>query len=327
MSGFETLIGSLGLSFVSGINLYATLLVVGVGQHFGLITGLPDELEILSNPWVIGAAGVMYLVEFFADKIPFVNTVWDGIHTFIRPLGAALLVLAATRDLGPVTQVLSMLLGGSVALGSHATKASFRALANTAPEPTTQSVISVAEDVGVVGLLALTYSYPLVAFGVILVLIVAMAIVTPLLFRTIYFFGRCIFGIVLSVVRDGPPARPHWLDEEFKNTMPEGEIRAIPAFARSIAGAPRMRSGWLTWGPDRCSFSYMRSVGARTITLAEENGPPEISVERRLLCDLIHFGDATGKGGRVFLPKDSARYFGLGVAPSDLSAEPARSAG
>lgn len=326
MSGLETLVGSLGLSFVSGINLYATLLVVGVGQHFGLITGLPDELEILSNPWVIGASAVMYLVEFFADKIPFVNTVWDGIHTFIRPVGAALLVLAATRDLGPVTQVLSVLLGGSVALGSHATKASFRALANTAPEPATQSVISVAEDLGVVGLLALTYSYPMVALAVMVVLLAGMAIVTPLLFRTIYFFGRCVCGFVLGVVRDGPPPRPYWLDQEIEKSTVSGEIRAIPAFSRAIPGVPRMRAGWLTWGGDRCSFSYKRTLGARTVTLAND-GPPEIAVERRLLCDIIHFGDDVGKGRRVFLPKDSARYFALGVRHSDISAKPARSVG
>ncbi|MCG8652573.1 MAG: DUF4126 domain-containing protein, partial [Pirellulales bacterium] len=160
MTGWEALVSALGLSFVSGINLYATVLVVGLAHRYGLFETLPAGLEVLSNPWVLGLAGVLYSLEFFADKVPFVATIWDGFHTFIRPMGAALIALGAAEQFGPLGQVAAMLVGGSVALGTHSTKAGFRMLANTAPEPTTHSVISVAEDVGVVGLTALVFAYP-----------------------------------------------------------------------------------------------------------------------------------------------------------------------
>ena len=151
MTGWETLISSFGLSFASGINLYATVLVVGLAQRYGLVENLPAPLESLSNPWVLGAAGILYALEFLADKFPFVATVWDALHTVIRPLGGALLAVGAAHELNPLGQAAAMLIGGSIALGTHSTKAGFRMMANTVPEPTTHSVISIAEDVGVVG--------------------------------------------------------------------------------------------------------------------------------------------------------------------------------
>ena len=151
MGGLETLISTLGLSFASGINLYATILVVGLAHRYGWFPYLPEQLHILGDPLVLGVAGVLYVLEFFADKVPFVSTIWDGFHTFIRPVGGALLALGAADGLDPAGKAVVMLIGGSVALTSHTTKASARVLAHTAPEPATHSAISVAEDVGVVG--------------------------------------------------------------------------------------------------------------------------------------------------------------------------------
>ena len=245
MGGLETLIGALGLSFVSGINLYAAVLVVGLGLRYGWFPFLPEQLNALSDPWVIGIAGTFYLLEFFADKIPFVNTVWDGFHTFIRPTGAALLALGAAEQLGPAAQVIAMLIGGSVALGTHSTKAGFRLLANTAPEPATQSVISVAEDVGVVGLLALVYTYPIPALVVLVVLLALMAYITPLIYRTLRFLVGSVAGIVFGWAEsasDNPADRPDWVQAELEDGP---TWRVYKGYARSVNGAPALSIGFL----------------------------------------------------------------------------------
>ncbi len=194
MGGLEQLVSVLGLSFASGVNLYATVLLVGLAHRFEWFSFLPQQLEVLSNPIVLWVAGILYALEFFADKIPFVSTVWDGVHTFIRPLGAAMLALGAADEFGPAGRVVAMLLGGSIALGSHTTKAATRVLAHTVPEPATHSVISIAEDVGVVGLLMLVFTYPWIALAVLIGLLIAMVIVTPLLWRTL----RAMFGFLFG---------------------------------------------------------------------------------------------------------------------------------
>lgn len=120
----------LGLAVAAGLNLYAAVLMVGFGLRFGWISGLPGDLNVLANPIVLSVAGVLYALEFFADKVPFVSVAWDSVHTFIRPLGGAALALASTAKLSPEVQALAMLAAGSVALGTHSTKMSYRLLAH-----------------------------------------------------------------------------------------------------------------------------------------------------------------------------------------------------
>jgi hypothetical protein len=154
-----TLSSILGLGFASGVNLYAAILVVGIGERMGWLSGLPGELSVLANPIVLAVAGFLYFLEFFADKIPFVSVAWDSIHTVIRPLGGAALALASASKLSPEMQALALLAGGSLALGSHSTKMGYRLLVHASPEPVTDSIFSVAEDFGVVGLVLLTYKH------------------------------------------------------------------------------------------------------------------------------------------------------------------------
>ncbi|WP_295389021.1 DUF4126 domain-containing protein [uncultured Thiodictyon sp.] len=153
----QTLALTLGASWASGINLYATMLVLGLAGATGTVD-LPPGLDILSDPRVLAAAGLMFIVEFFADKVPGVDSAWDGLHTFIRIPAGALMAMGAAGDVGPVGDTLIALLGGGVAAASHATKAGTRIMLNTSPEPFTNWIASVTEDVGVVGglLLALT---------------------------------------------------------------------------------------------------------------------------------------------------------------------------
>lgn len=144
-----TLALTMGLAWASGINLYATLLTLGLMAHTGNIV-LPPDLQVVANPLVIGAAGLMYMVEFFADKTPGVDTGWDAIHTFVRIPAGAMLAAGAVGQLDPAVEIAAALLGGSLAAGSHATKAGTRVLINTSPEPFSNWFASVGEDAAVI---------------------------------------------------------------------------------------------------------------------------------------------------------------------------------
>jgi Domain of unknown function (DUF4126) len=146
MSPIETLGLALGAGFSSGLNLYATVATLGLLQRFGIIH-LPTSLQVLSYPWVLGFAIALYAIEFLADKVPYVDTVWDAIHTVIRPPAAALLAYGASIGAPPEWRWGAALLAGGVALTSHGTKASTRAAANTSPEPFSNWALSFGEDV------------------------------------------------------------------------------------------------------------------------------------------------------------------------------------
>jgi hypothetical protein len=146
MEWFSTLSLALGTAWTSGINLYATVSVLGLLQKFGA-TKLPGGLDVLDNWWIIGVAGFLYLIEFFADKIPYVDSVWDVVHTFIRVPAGAIVAYAATNQMDEGVGVIATLLGGGLAFSSHGTKAALRAGANLSPEPVSNWVLSIVEDV------------------------------------------------------------------------------------------------------------------------------------------------------------------------------------
>ena len=146
MDWFSTLSLALGSAWTSGINLYATVTILGLLQKFGAAK-LPGGLDALDNWWIIGIAGVLYLVEFFADKIPYVDSVWDVVHTFIRVPAGVIVAYAATYELSPSIYIPAALLGGGLAFGSHGTKAALRVGANLSPEPVSNWVLSIVEDI------------------------------------------------------------------------------------------------------------------------------------------------------------------------------------
>lgn len=149
----------LGVSWASGINLYATILVMG-GMHASGAVVLPEGIDYVAHPLVLIAAGIMFIVEFFADKIPGIDSAWDGVHTFVRiPAGVAM-AYGAAEGMGPVLEMTSALLGGSLATMSHSTKAGARLLINTSPEPVTNWTASVTEDVVAVGGMWTALTYP-----------------------------------------------------------------------------------------------------------------------------------------------------------------------
>jgi hypothetical protein len=179
-----TLGRTLGFSFAAGVNLYATVAILGLAARYGWVD-LPPQYQVFNNGFVIGTAIVLYLVEFFADKIPYFDSLWDMIHTAIRPLGGALIAVATLGDASPGVEGLVALLGGTVAAGSHLTKTSTRAVANTSPEPVSNWALSVAEDVFVVGLGYLALEHPIAALVVAAVLLVLIVVFAAVIIRTV----------------------------------------------------------------------------------------------------------------------------------------------
>lgn len=186
MDFISTLAVGMGASWVSGINLYATVATLGLLSRFAHLK-LPGELEVLTNWWVIGIALFLFVVEFVADKIPVVDSVWDVIHTFIRIPAGAVLAATAFGDFDRSVQVIAFLFGGGLALSSHGTKAATRAVINASPEPVSNIVVSLAEDVLVVVSILLAVFLPIVVFFVIAAGLAVSLWVLP---RVIKFFGQ-----------------------------------------------------------------------------------------------------------------------------------------
>jgi len=174
----------MGSAWLSGFNLYATVVTLGLLSRFHLVQ-LPGELNVVSRGWVIATAAILYLVEFLADKIPVVDSVWDAIHTFIRVPAGAVLAASAFADFSPTVRVAALLAGGTLALSSHGTKASVRMTANAIPEPFSNIFLSILEDVFTIVLAALAAFHPVVVLGIILVFILVLTWYAPKVLRAI----------------------------------------------------------------------------------------------------------------------------------------------
>ena len=180
------------VSLLAGWRLYLAIFATGLAMKFGALP-LPDNLatlDVLANPWVMGAAATAALVEFFADKVPWLDSAWDAVHTFVRPVGGAMLALAVADPADPAFQVLAFILGGGAAFAAHAGKAGTRAVVNASPEPFSNIALSTVEDVATGGLLYLAYAHPVVAAGIAAVLL-ALTAALLLLARRIL---RKVFG-------------------------------------------------------------------------------------------------------------------------------------
>lgn len=210
MSPFETLGFTLGTSFASGLNLYATIAAAGLLQRLGVIQ-LPPALEVLATPLVLGIAVVLFLVEFVADKIPLVDSAWDMVHTFVRPPAAALLAYGAFGAVPEQWKIAAALVAGGVALASHGAKATTRAAVNTSPEPFSNWILSVTEDGVAVGLVWLATTHPIAA-GAIAILLVVTA--TFLIWKLVGFVRRMRRQRRAARASDAHPAHRPTLDTE-----------------------------------------------------------------------------------------------------------------
>ncbi len=175
---------TLAFTFAAGINLYATVAILGLAMRYAWVD-LPSQYRVFDNNWIIGLAIFLYVVEFIADKIPWVDTLWDGIHTAIRPVGGALIAVASIGQAQPSVQALAALAGALLATSTHVAKASTRALANTSPEPFSNWTLSLAEDGLVLALGFLALTHPLAATIVVAGAVVAMVLAGRWLFRSV----------------------------------------------------------------------------------------------------------------------------------------------
>ena len=182
METIQTLAVAFGAAWASGLNLYALVATLGLLGRFGGLS-LPGELGVLTSPWVIGVAVGLYCVEFVADKVPWVDSVWDVVHTFVRVPAGAVIAATALGDFDRSVQVVAFLLGGGLALGSHGAKAAARAFLNLSPEPFTNIGASLVEDVLAVGAVLLAFFAPLVLFCVLVVFLVAAVLLLPKIVR------------------------------------------------------------------------------------------------------------------------------------------------
>jgi hypothetical protein len=188
------------VSLLAGWRLYLCIFATGLAMRMNALP-LPEHLaslDILASPWVMSIAALAAVAEFFADKVMWLDSIWDAVHTFVRPIGGALLALAIIDPSDPATQVIAFLLGGGASLAAHAGKAGARGVVNTSPEPVSNVAVSTAEDVATMGLLYLAYEYPYVAAGIAAVLL-ALTVWLLLL-------ARRVIGKLLGRRQERPPA-------------------------------------------------------------------------------------------------------------------------
>jgi hypothetical protein len=193
MEWFSTLSLALGSAWTSGINLYATVTILGLIEKFGFAK-LPGGLDVLNNWWIIGIAGGLYVLEFFADKIPYVDSVWDVIHTFIRIPAGAIVAYGATNQLDPGIYVSAFLLGGGLATAAHGSKAAIRIGANFSPEPVTNWILSFAEDgIAIVGVVLAVFA-PAVIMAVLAIFVLLFIYFAPKVLRALRRRFRAVGG-------------------------------------------------------------------------------------------------------------------------------------
>lgn len=203
MGTIEALSLAMGTAWTSGINLYATVAALGIANRMEMIH-LPQNLEVLSHPGVIAIACVMYLIEFFADKVPYVDSGWDALHTFIRVPAGAILAAQSLGDMNPALELMALLAGGSVALVAHGTKATARLAINASPEPFSNWFASVGEDVTVFGSIWLMFNHPIIMLVLVLTFLALVVWLVPKIYR----FAKRGFQALREKMRGIKPDQP-----------------------------------------------------------------------------------------------------------------------
>jgi hypothetical protein len=300
MEVLRTLATLLPLSLTSGINFYATVLIVGLSIRLNWVSGVPDELAVLGSSPVLIIAGFFYIMEFLADKVQFVDNLWDVIHTFVRPLGAAMIGFAALGDADPVVMVVSGIVMGGTALVSHGGKASSRAAMNVvSPAENVSNVfVSLAEDVAVGVLAFLALKYPYVATGIALVLMLLIIIFVP------RFIGWAWFTVRAAVA---------WVQGRFQrntgdqDTLPDGHLEVLEQQTPEVStrcqayikGARRAsgRKGFVSLVGDRLAFTYNTHAGSSELWQVNQHHIQQVMLYQRRLINVLelHYQDEKRK--------------------------------
>lgn len=292
---------ALGLATLAGVNLYLTVLLTGLAIRFDLLhlAEKYQSMEALSHPAVLIVAGVLFALEFFADKIPWVDSLWDSVHTIVRPVGGVMLGLQALGDVPPYMQVVSALVAGGAALTTHSAKAGTRLLINHSPEPASNIAMSVGEDVAVVGGVALTLLSPVVALIVFTVVLVGIWIVFPRLWRS----GRATLWLIWhkikmpgrSSIQSGAAGLPCEVSEDlrdllrFQTAITGAEVAAtlqcLSARCKGIDGLKSNLKGLLVFSehPEQVYFSASRTLGDKVYQIPLKD--TTITSESRFLSE------------------------------------------
>ncbi|HEY8900898.1 MAG TPA: DUF4126 domain-containing protein [Chthoniobacterales bacterium] len=309
METLELLGVALGLATLAGINLYLTVFVSGLAIQQGWITLHPqyEQLAVLGDPIIVAVAGTLFVLEFFADKIPWVDSLWDSVHTIIRPIGGAMLAITVLGNSHPVYDVVVGLLAGGMALTTHGAKAGTRLLVNASPEPFSNIGLSLAEDVTVLGGLALVYKYPVTALVVAVVAVGLTIWIAPRLFRS----GRSMFWFAWRRIRhvtgDNPSAVTPELPADLEITLAQsrGEefelLWAAPCVTGRVESLKPNTFGWLllTSGPEG-GLDFARNAGRQPQIHPVRLESRKAMHRRGWVCDrVIVYGVAEG-GKEVF---------------------------
>ena len=254
MQTLQLLGTALGLASLAGLNLYLTVFVTGLAiqQHWIDVSQTYPELAILAHPAILAISGVLYLLQFFADKVPWVDSLWDAVHTVIRPVGGAFLAIRVLGTPDPVFDVIAALLAGGVTLMTHGMKAGTRLVVNHSPEPFSNIALSVTEDLAVVGGLALIWRDPVLALIVFSLVLVAIGFFGPKLWRAVKVHGWLIWKKVTSPAADHlatelPKTLPHELDIAHLSVNLERDpiAWAVPCVSTAARGLPGNLFGYL----------------------------------------------------------------------------------
>jgi len=317
------LLGStFGLGLLSGIRLYSTVLAVGLGVRFGLINLHPalSHLNVLTHPAILTVAAIIFLVEFFADKIPWVDSLWDSVHTFIRPLGAALIGATAIGEVDPIVKTAVALLCGGVALSSHSVKAGTRVLVNHSPEPFSNIGLSLVEDAVVVGGTWLSLAHPVFMFSVVVVFLILFIFISPEIFRLLRLEINGFFGLLekffspASDVSDS--ALIEALPEKYqrywtKKALPKNLHCRVACFAGKGVKGLRYSMGYFCLAEHEAFFLTRRSFRFRIYQI-DLQAVTEFYFKSKLLFDQLilqsaqtqqhfyFFKDSSNRGASVF---------------------------
>ncbi len=279
MDRFNLLGVALGLACLAGVNLYLTVFVTGLAihQHWIVLSPEYQSLAILGEPLILWIAGTLYVLEFFADKIPWVDSAWDTVHTIIRPIGGALLAIRVLGQTSPAFDIVVALAAGGASLVTHSAKASTRLVTNASPEPFSNIGLSLLEDVAVVGGLALIHFNPTLALGIFVILVSIILYFAPKIFRAVrvklWLISKKLNGPADS---DAAPNLPSAVPSRYaagfqkENLLSETVAWAVPCISKRLRGVPANSSGLLiatNEDPSKLIFVARKGWGSRAQTV------------------------------------------------------------
>lgn len=302
---------AVGLASLAGLNLYLVVFLTGLAVRFDWINLAPqyERLEVLGDPWILAVSGILFSMEFLADKFPWIDSAWDAVHTAIRPVGAALLAVLVLGDSNPVFNVVVGLLAAWLGFTTHALKATVRLQANASPEPLSNIALSVAEDATVVLGLGLIFTYPLVALVVAVVFLAAIWFFVPRMLRATWVkLVLCARKLRLAPEEPAVSELPDDLPSAARRAVLESAgagwrvVWAVPCISGAGRGFPRNRFGWLVLAGGAAPKLYFVARGRPGRPFALQHGAPSAArIEPKFLADVLVLAWPDGEEASRFL--------------------------